>query len=150
MRLHTPLPFLCFAVLAVAVVPAYALVNPEKTQLPGPGWMTEVHAVLKREGRTAELCKGALIAPQWVLTSATCVYDVNRVADDEDGELQYIAKLGSNGDSVEVEEFFASDDGTVALLRLGHPFGQTFVLVGRQCHVGSSILRLGEEKSCRV
>lgn len=132
---------LLLALLAtVAITPAYALVNPDKTQLPVPGWMAEVHAVLKREGRTAELCKGALIAPQWVLTSATCIYDVNRVADNEDGEIEYVARLGPNADSVEVEEFFASDDGTVALLRLGLASGsaplalseQTFLQLGGQ------------------
>ena len=154
MKLRTRLCALLAALFAIGVIaPAQALVNPEKTQQPIPGWMVEVHAVLKREGRTAELCKGALIAPQWVLTSATCVYDVNRVADDEDGELEYVAKLGPNGDSVEVEEFFASDDNTVALLRITLPSGaaplplseQTFLQLG-----GQQVVIFGKQASLPV
>lgn len=132
---------------------AWALVNPDITSMPVPGWMVDINAVLEREGRSAELCKGVLIAPQWVLSATTCVYDANRVLDDEQGETRYVVKLGPNEDSVDVEEFFQSDDGTVALLRIELPSEATPLPLSQQTPAqltGQPAFILGKQASLPV
>ncbi|MES2606173.1 MAG: hypothetical protein V4603_14655 [Pseudomonadota bacterium] len=134
-------------------MPALALVNPDITSIPVPGWMVEIHGVLERQGRTAELCKGVLIAPQWVLSTTTCRFDPNRVLDDEQGETRYVAKLGPNEDSVGVEEFFQSDDGTIALLRIELPSEATPLPLSTQTSaqlMGQQAVIFGKQTSLPV
>lgn len=140
--------WLARALLPAIAAPSLALVDPEVTPQLAPGWMADIHVVLERQNRTTDFCKGVLIAPQWILSAASCVYDPNRVLDDEQGKPEYIVKLGPNADVVEVDGFFPSDDYSVGLFHIALPSeaaplpltdktaaqlaGKEAVIVGRQ------------------
>lgn len=104
--------------------PGLALVEPEATQLPPPGWMVDI--MVAGAGNQV-FCRGALIAPQWVLSAGACLNDpynlLDNVAPGEDPE--YIARIGPNGDAVEVREFHRTDDFTLGLFKIGLPSSAT-------------------------
>ena len=148
-----------FAVLLVMAlwpaVPAHALVDPVLTTQTVPDWMAEIRVAGGSDGQFHEFCKGALIAPQWVLSSGRCLADPNHYLEGVSSydDLEFLVKLGHNGDSVEVEKFYFSDDYSLALFRIALPAGSEPLPLGTQSAAqltGRLISIVGREKSVAV
>ena len=142
---------LCLLLLAALATPVRALVDPEPTALPVPPWLVDI-VVAGASQRV--FCRGALIAPQWVLSTGTCLNDPFHLLDDvaPGKQPEYFARLGPNGDVVEVQSFVHASDYGVGLFKIALPssaaplpltsltsselLGKAVVLYGRQATTG--------------
>ncbi len=141
--------------LALCTAPVLALVDPFLTTQTVPGWMAEIQVWTDADDQYHEFCQGALIASQWVLSSGTCMTDQNHYLDGlSPGEdPKFLVKLGANGESVEVEKFYFSDDYTIALFRIVKPAQATPLALSTMTAtqlLGSQLTILGKEKTSAV
>lgn len=102
---------------------ATALVDPLEADIPEQDWMVNVLVKGYRSPYYAQFCKGSLIHPYWVLSSAACLIDPRNILTRAVGPdaAQYAVDLGNLGGLYKVEERRISADGTAMLLRLNRP-----------------------------
>jgi hypothetical protein len=141
--------------LLLRALPVLALVDPVPTAKSPPGWMAVIQLWSKSDNSFHQFCKGALIAPQWVLSSGLCMIDPNHYLDNlyPGDDPSFWIKLGPNGDLVEVEKYYFSDDYRIALFRIALPSADApLPLTARTASqlLGSQITIWNKEKSLAV
>ncbi|MEV4315730.1 S1 family peptidase [Actinocrispum sp. NPDC049592] len=95
--------------------------------------------IAKVEVGTVHGCSGALVAPQWVITSGTCFPENAGVA----GTPKVAAKATVSGQSVSIVDLLFRSDRNVALAKLAKPVaGVTPVAPGTTAPANNELLRV--------
>ncbi|HTR00266.1 MAG TPA: trypsin-like serine protease, partial [Candidatus Acidoferrum sp.] len=144
---------LLLSLLSLIALPVLALVNPTTTVQTIPGWMAFIN-VWTSTGYH-ELCKGALIAPQWILSAGTCLADPNHYLDSvaPGSDPQFYVKLGPFIDGSDVDKYYVTDDYSLALFHISLPSPATTLPVSTRTATqlqGSLAVILGKQQSLPV
>ncbi|HTR00962.1 MAG TPA: trypsin-like serine protease [Candidatus Acidoferrum sp.] len=126
MKLFARIVFSLFVALMPSL-PAFALINPVATQLSTPDWMAVIYVTAANGSDHNLFCKGALIASDWVMTSAACLYDPYKAMDTaaDPSNPDYAVVIGQSKEYIAVTQFVQSDDFTIGLMHLAKPVSVT-------------------------
>lgn len=109
------------SVICLFSIPVRALVEPVTVNSSLPAWTADIQVVTGSVAQTADFCRGALIASQWILSTGNCFADALHVLDDVSATPVFVARIGPNRDLVGIDDYFRSDDLRLALFRLASP-----------------------------
>lgn len=142
-------------VLLLSALRVHAVVDPLATTQVAPGWMADLYVWDARKGKYGEFCKGALVAPYWVLSTGLCLVDPDHQLEAlyPGDQPKFQIRIGPNADSVEVDGYFVADDYRVALFHMALPSGATPLPVSKLSAaqlLGSDVTLLGKQRSASI
>jgi Trypsin len=141
------LTILLTAVAALTSAPAFAVAGGSPAPDPGYGFVAQI-----RVGETVRGCSGALIDPEWVITTGSCLTDPGTPLPSPTGPPPLPTTItvgradlanGTNGEVREAVLVAPNSDRSLALIKLSAPvLGVTPVPIGRTAPATGETLRV--------